>query len=247
MVFLLVACLLLPLFPFSMPFNLLLGWLKRPGVRFAVVLIAPQLGILALDHVAEPIPAWLPIWALASAAFYAIRLLSVRDLGMWAGFLATSALALVWHVAAHGAAPLELHVLAFGLSLPPALLMLLAGTLTRRFGAAYAGLHGGLARCLPRWSRLLVLVVLAAIATPVFPGFFILLGLVFEAGWSSAAGILFVWLIWSWAGTRLLQGFVFDACREVEIRDVRPAAVAAYSGVLVLFALAGLIVAGGVL
>ena len=125
--------------------------------------------------------------------------------------------------------------------------MLLAGTLTRRFGAAYAGLHGGLARCLPRWSRLLVLVVLAAIATPVFPGFFIVLGLLFDAGWRSALVVLFVWLIWSWAGTRLLHGFVFDACREVEIRDLRPAAVAAYSGVLVLFVLAGLVVAGGVL
>lgn len=245
-VFLLIACLLLPLFPFSMPFNALLAWLKRPGLRFAVVLGVPQLGVLALGYVPQPLPGWLTAWTLASAAFYAIRLLSVRDLGMWAGFLATSALALVWHVAADGAAPLELHLVAFGLSLPPALLMLLAGTLTRRFGAAYAGLHGGLARCLPRWSWLLVLVVLAAIATPVFPGFFILLGLVFDARWSSAAVVLFIWLIWSWAGTRLLQGFVFDACREVEIRDLRPAAVAAYSGVLVLFILAGLIVMGGV-
>ncbi|MBT9568183.1 MAG: hypothetical protein IV085_07775 [Thiobacillus sp.] len=247
MVVLLIASLLLPLFPFSIPFNLLLTWLTRPGLRFAVVLIAPQLGVLALNAMTTPTPAWLPAWALASAAFYAIRLLSVRDLGMWAGFLATSALALVWLFAASGAAPVELHLVALGLSLPAALLMLLAGTLTRRFGAAYGGLHGGLARCLPRWSRLLVLVVLAAIATPVFPGFFILLSLVFDAGWRAALVVLFVWLIWSWAGTRLLQGFVFDACREVEIRDLRPAAVAAYSGVLLVFVLAGLIVTGGVL
>ncbi|NDP47790.1 MAG: hypothetical protein GZ085_05230 [Sulfuriferula multivorans] len=247
MALLLIACLLLPLFPLSMPFNALLNWLKRPGIRFAVVLIAPQLGVLALDYVAQPIPDWLPVWALASAAFYAIRLLSVRDLGMWAGFLATSALALVWIFAAEGAAPLDLHLFAFGLSLPPALLMLLAGTLVRRFGAAYAGLHGGLGRCLPRWSRILIWVVLAAIATPVFPGFFIVLGLVFDARWPSAAAILFVWLIWSWAGTRLLQGFVFDICQQVEVRDLRPAAVAVYSGALALFLIAGLIVTGGVL
>ncbi len=245
MALLLIACLLLPLFPLSIPFNALLTGLKRPGLRFAIVLIAPQLGVLALDFYTAPIPAGLPVWALVSAAFYAIRLLSVRDLGMWAGFLASSALALVWRLGAEGAAPIEMHLAALGFSVPPALLMLLAGTLTRRFGAAYAGLHGGLARCLPLWSRMLILVVLAAIATPVFPGFFILLDLIFDSGWEAASAILFVWLIWSWAGTRLLQGFVFDPCRRVEIRDLRPAALAGYSGVLALFLIAGLVVAGG--
>ncbi|HEY9099376.1 MAG TPA: hypothetical protein VIN38_10935 [Thiobacillus sp.] len=247
MLLLLIACLLLPLFPLSMPFNALLGRLKRPGLRLAVVLITPQLGILVLNSAAQPIPEGFTTWALASAAFYAIRLLSVRDLAMWAGFLATSALALVWSFAAGGTAPVELHLIAFALSLPPALLMLLAGTLTRRFGAAYAGLHGGLARCLPKWSRLLILVVLAAIATPVFPGFFILLDLVFRADWPAASAILFVWLIWSWAGTRVLQGFVFEPCQRVEVRDVRPAAVAGYSILLTLFLIAGLGIAGGVL
>lgn len=246
MVALFAVSLLLPLFPFSIPFNLLLARLKPAWARFAVVLIVPQLGVLVLAYFSEPIPAWLPAWALASAAFYAIRLLTVRDLVMWAGFLATSALALVWRFAADGATPAALHLFALGLSLPSALLMLLAGTLIRRFGAAYGGLHGGLARCLPRWSLLLVFVVLAAIATPVFPGFFILLDLAFGAGWISAATILLIWLVWSWAGTRLLQGFVFDACRRVEVRDLRPAAVAAYAGVLLLFVVSGLVAMGGV-
>ena len=247
MLLMLTAGLLLPLFPLSTPFNALLGRLKRPGLRLVVVLLAPQLGILVLNSAAGPIPAGFAIWALASAAFYAVRLLSVRDLGMWAGFLASSALALVWCFAVNGMTPIELHWVAFGLSLPPALLMLLAGTLVRRFGAAYAGLQGGLARCLPKWSRMLILVVLAAIATPVFPGFFILLELVFEADWPMAVAVLFVWLTWSWAGTRVLQGFVFEPCRRVEVRDLRPTAVAGYSIVLALFLIAGLGVAGGVL
>ena len=247
MLLLLTAALLLPLFPLSTPFNVLLGRLKHPGFRFAVVLITPQLGILALGYAARPIPGWFALWALASAVFYAIRLLSVRDLGMWAGFLATSALALVWCFAVDGMAPIELHLFAFGLSLPPALLMLLAGTLVRRFGAAYAGLHGGLAGCLPKWSRMLILVVLAAIATPVFPGFFIMLDLVFNVDWPLAVAILFVWLIWSWAGTRVLQGFVFGSCPRVDVHDLRPAAVTGYSLVLALFLIVGLGVAGGVL
>lgn len=242
---LLAAALLLPLFPFSVPFNLVLAWLKPAWGRFAVVLAMPQLGVLLLDYAAGPIPDWLLAWALASSAFYAFRLLSVRDLGMWAGFLATSSLAFVWHFAAHGVAPVELHLLALALSLPAALLMLLAGTLVRRFGAAYGGLHGGLARCLPRWSLVLVIVVLAAIATPVFPGFFVLLELVFNMGWASALVVLVVWLLWSWAGTRLLQSFVFDACRRVDIRDLRPAAVAAYASVLAAFLMAGLVAMGG--
>lgn len=241
---LLFVSILLPIFPFSIAFSVALAWLRPPWARFAIVLLVPQCGVFLLGYVSEPLPDWLPLWATASSAFYAFRMLTVRDLGMWAGFLATSALALVWRFAALGAPLPELHLMAFFLGLPAALLTLLAGTLERRFGAAYGGLHGGLARCLPRWSMLFVLVVLAAIATPIFPGFFILLDLVFSLGWLAASAILLIWLVWSWAGTQLLHGFVFDACRRVDVRDLRPAAVAAYGAALALFVIAGVVAMG---
>ena len=52
--------------------------------------------------------------------------------------------------------------------------------LERRFGAAYTGLYGGLARTIPRFSGVFVTVVVAAIATPLFPTFFIMLDMVVD-------------------------------------------------------------------
>ena len=67
------------------------------------------------------------------------------------------------------------HLYALGFSAPLVLLALLSAGLEKRFGAAYTDLYGGLAQSIPRFSGVLVVVILAAIATPLFPGFFILL------------------------------------------------------------------------
>jgi NADH:ubiquinone oxidoreductase subunit 4 (subunit M) len=171
-----------------------------------------------------------------------LRLLTCRDLGRAAGYLATSATALTWGLAGSGE---QLALFAFWMSLPAALTTLLDGMLVRRFGAAYAGLCPGLGGALPRYAALLVVTLLAAVATPPFPGFFALLGLLHGLNGLSAIVVLVIWLVWAWAAVRLLQGFVAGTCREGGIDDLRPGSVMAWIGVLVVFAGAGFYFTGG--
>ena len=242
---LLIVALFLPLFPLSVVFNGLLARLHGPAARCALLLAWPHLGVALLQLAPQPVPKFLVPWALASAGFYALRLLTVRDMGQWAGFFATSALALTWALAAGGAGWMDLHVFAFWFSLPSALMALLARPLARRFGAAYAGLQGGLVGSLPRLSGVLAVTVLAAVATPPFPGFFALLQLLRALDWSGAMGVLAIWLVWGWAATRLLQGFIFGAERAVPPGDIGRASTLAYASALAGFAIAGLYLTGG--
>src|SRR5512143_936867 len=121
MTLLLIASLFLPLFPLSVVLNGALAKLNHPAARGALLLVWPQLGVALLQlapHAAPP--AFVP-WALLTSGLYALRLLTVRDMGRWAGFLATSGLALTWALAAAGADITDLHRFARWFSLPPAL------------------------------------------------------------------------------------------------------------------------------
>ena len=245
MTLLLIAALFLPLFPLSIVLNGMLAQLHRPFVRCALLILWPQFGVELLQAAPQAVPWYFVPWALLTSGIYALRLLTVRDMGRWAGFLAASGLAFTWAMAAGGADALGLHLFALWFSLPPALMMLLADPLTRRLGAAYAGLRGGLIGCLPRLSGVLAVTVLAAVATPPFPGFFALLHLLHTLDWTGAVGGLTIWLIWGWAATRLLQGFIFGANPIRSIADIGRAATLAYTGVLGAFVAAGLYLTGG--
>lgn len=247
MLLILAAALFLPLFPFSTVLNAVLAKLTHPVVRFALLLVWPQIGVLLLDQAQVTIPQWLVAWALLSAAFYAVRLLTCRDLGRYAGYLASSSLALTWALAASGAGTTALAMFAFWLSLPAALMVLLAGALTRRFGAAYAGLNPGLGNLVPRLSGLLVVTTLAAIATPPFPGFFALLDLLSRLGGLSVVAVLAIWLVWGWAATRLLQGFIAGECRHHVIADLPQRSTVIWSGLFIAMIGAGLYLNGGIL
>lgn len=243
---LVIAALFLPLFPASVVLNAALARLRDPIARAALLLVWPQLGVALLQVAPEDLPSYLLPWGLATSGFYALRLLTVRDMGRWAGFLATSALALAW-VLADGTDAATLHAFVLCFSLPAALMALLARPLSRRFGAAYAGLQGGLLGGLPRLSGVLALSVLAAVATPPFPGFFALLHVLHALDWAAAAGVLVIWLIWGWAATRLLQGFLFGPGQSVSPLDIGRASTLAYAGALGGLALAGLVLTGGAL
>jgi hypothetical protein len=167
-----VAALFLPLYPLSIVHNALFMRLRSPLARAVLLLLWPQIGVSLLPYAPTEIPQAMVIWAVASAAFYAVRLLTVRDLGLWSAMLACSALGLGWGLAANGASELDLRLFALWFSVPAAVLSLVGGHLARRFGAAYAGLYGGLANTHPRLSGVLVIGMLAAVATPLFPGFF---------------------------------------------------------------------------
>ncbi|MBD3670239.1 MAG: hypothetical protein HUJ29_05640 [Gammaproteobacteria bacterium] len=207
----LVAAVFLPLFPFSMLFNALHSGLRPPILRALLLLLWPQVGLLIIDHNGLTPPGWLLAWAVLSSLLYALRALALREVGMWIGFLATSSWALIWLMLDQGLGAERLARVALGISVPLVMLSILAAGLERRFGAAYLGLYGGLAQSMPRFAIMLVLVVLAVIATPLFPGFFAMLSMMIATMPSApllAVAIGVIWLLWSWAGARLLQGLI---------------------------------------
>jgi NADH:ubiquinone oxidoreductase subunit 4 (subunit M) len=243
---LLLIAFFLPLYPFSIVLNAVLAQVRHPVARCLLLLIWPQLGLLALYYAPDTlVPNWVEPWALLTSGFYALRLLTARDLDRYAGYLATSSFALTWGLLAHGSQPVDAAWFAFWLSLPVALLALLAGALTRRFGAAYAGLCPGLGSVLPRLSGILVLTTLTAIATPPSPGFFALLDLLKQLDGGAQISLLAIWLTWAWAATQLFQGIVTGSCEPTDARDIAKGHTQLWAATLIAFVVAGLYFTGG--
>ena len=235
---LLPAALFLPLFPLSMVFNAMLERLTRPLLRAALLLLWPLPGVYLLLSSSPP-PHWLTLWAALSALLYALRLPAMRDMGVWVGYLATSAWSLQWLGAAEAA-----YGSVLGFAAPLALLALLIPPLEARLGAAYTFLRGGLAAAAPRLAGVLVFCVLAAVATPVFPAFFGMLRVLLAAPAPAALLVLGVWLLWSWAAARLLHGLIVgppieDAKAMRAVPDLGRAAAWGYALPLAALAAAG--------
>jgi NADH:ubiquinone oxidoreductase subunit 4 (subunit M) len=242
----LLAGIFLPLFPLSMLFNLLYARVRNPVLRGLLLLVWPQIGLtiifaFGLTHF-EPGPNWVLAWALLTSLLYALRALALREVGLWTSFVATSSWALLWISIGNGAESFRLQTLCLGISAPLVLMALLGAGLERRFGAAYLGLYGGLAQSIPRFSAVLVVVVLAIVATPVFPAFFAMLSMIIKTTPVSpfiASGVGLVWLLWSWAGARLLQGLIVGPKRHT-VADLSAATLWLYIAVLVGLAFTGM-------
>lgn len=218
---LILAGVFLPLFPFSMLFSALFARLDHPVARVLLIVLWPQIGVLLLSQAGLPLNSSVFVgWALATFLLYALRLLSVRDLFQWSGMLMISATSLAWLLASTNSERLLLQQFVFWLTVAPAFLVILAYALNARFGAAYAGLNTGLARRLPKLSALMVFSVFAAMALPIFPAFFSLLGLMVQSPVDWGLWVLVGWLLWSWAGTRLLNGFVFGPATHTTADDL---------------------------
>lgn len=206
-----LAGLFLPLFPLSMPFNVLYTRFRTPFLRSLILLLWPQIGLAIVSAYDITVPAWVPAWSLATSLLYALRALVLREVGLWTSFVGTSAWALLWILLGNGITLLQLQLYALAVSVPLVLMTLLTAGLERRFGAAYLGLYGGLAESIPRFTWILVAVVLAIVATPLFPTFFAMLSMILRAIPTApfvAIGVGAVWMLWSWAGARLLQGLL---------------------------------------
>ena len=238
---LLLAGLFLPLFPLSMPFNMLYVRLRSSLTRALLLLAWPQIGLAIIGYYDVVAPGWMIAWGLATSLLYALRALALRDVGLWTSFVATSAWALLWILHDNGATLPQLQLYGLGISVPLLLMALLSAGLESRFGAAYLGLYGGLAQSIPRFAGVLVMVVLAIVATPLFPTFFAMLSMIVKALPASpfeAAGIAGVWLLWSWAGARLIQGLIIGPVR-MTAPDLSQATVWLFVTVL-----SGLMIAG---
>ncbi len=235
--------LFLPLFPFSVVLDRLLAVLAHPLPRVVLILGWPHAGILLAAQLDGPPPAWLAWWSVTTGLVYGFRMLTMRDLNRWVSFLGTSQWTLLWVELIAGVDATTLHTHALAFSLPLALASLECTALDRRFGAAYSHVYGGLASVLPRLSAVFAVTVLAAVATPLWAGFLVLLHILLAAPstWAMAT-VLLSSLLWSWAGVRVLQGLLVGPVEDGEpVNDLsRSVTVAA------LFALAALM-AGGLL
>ncbi|NNJ90799.1 MAG: hypothetical protein HKP55_03905 [Gammaproteobacteria bacterium] len=211
---LLLIAIFLPLFPLSMFFNSLYARLKHPLLRMVLLLGWPLTGIYLYGILQPEVPDWMVSWVLATAVFYAFRLLAMREVGIWSGYFATSAWACLWLPLMYADSDTTLYVFWFGI--PLLLLVLLVGGLEKRYGAAYTELYGGLAQTIPRFSGVFVVTVLALVATPVFPAFLGMLNILVASQPLVAMTLVVLWVIWSWAGMRLIQGMIVgDPSTEV--------------------------------
>ena len=235
----------LPLFPFSVIFNALFERFTQPLTRSLLLLVWPMVGVYFVQGSGGMIPGWVVIWALATAILYAFRLLAVKDMGLWIGFLATSVWSLQWVAMDAGINGDLLYHSVLGFSIPLVVLVLIAKHIEFRFGAAYADLYGGLAVTTPRLSGVLVFSVLAATATPVFPAFFTMLQTIVSTTPGAMVFILLVWLLWSWASARLLHGLIVGPVVGEKIQDIGMALTWLYAILLVVLAFIGIYLTGG--
>lgn len=239
---LLAAALFLPLFPLSMLFSILFEGLRHFILRAAVLLAWPQIGVWLLHGTTESVPSWITTLALVTSLLYGFRALVLRELVHWISFLAVSSWTLLWAISHSMDDYQSVALLALGGSLPLVILTGLGGHLQKRFGASYSGLYNGLGQTMPRFSGVLVFTVLAVVATPVFPGFVVMMAAFLEATQVTLTGTILlclIWMVWAWAGARLIQGFVIGTSEADEVEDLPVAAVWVY-----VLLLAGLAVFG---
>jgi len=245
-----LAGLFLPVFPLSMVFNALFARVRNGTLRAVLLLVWPQIGLGLVLAAPRPVPAWLLVLALFTAALYAFRAIGLREVGQWVGYLATSGWVLLWVALANRASPELLHLYALAFSVPLVLVALLGARLEEHFGAAYTGLYGGLAQLVPRTAGVLVCVVLAAVAAPLSPSFFAMLATVVAmtpaSPWAALA-LVGIWLLWSWAGVRLLQGLVVGPADGLQAPDLGLLSTWVYAAVLVVMLGGGFYLAGGAL
>ncbi|MDR9499035.1 MAG: hypothetical protein RI556_07655 [Hydrogenovibrio sp.] len=241
-----IVAVFLPLFPMSMLFNALMAKVRPLIFRLALLILWPQIGLGILLISGVEVPSWVPIWAGFTAIFYAFRLTVIREMCVWISFLATSSWALLWLFISGDLSSHAIQV-ALALSLPFVLLSLLANVLIQRYGAAYTGLLGGLAQNMPRFSGTLVFTVLAATATPVFPGFFVVMKAIASTGLSLMVMVGFTWLLWSWSAARLIQGTIVGKNPDNEQSDISLQVSWLYTFALTFLAIGGIVYIGGLL
>lgn len=245
-----IAGLFLPLFPLSTAFNVIFTRVRNPALRSLLLLAWPQVGLSVALTAHRPVPDWMVLLALLTSVLYAFRAIALREVGQWTGYLATSGWALLWVGISHHTSVELIRLYAFGISAPLVLLTLLGARLEAHFGAAYTGLYGGLAQTLPRTAGMLVCVVLAAVAAPLSPSFFAMLATVIAAtptAPAAALAVTVVWLLWSWAGVRLLQGLIVGPAEAHEAQDLGLASTWAYAAALMALLGTGFYLAGGAL
>ncbi len=213
-----LVSLFLPLFPATIIFNSIFMRIKNPILRSGLLIFWPLFGIYLFQKFNLKQDDWIYILIFFTAMFYGFRMLSMRELGIWTGYMSTSLWALLWIPLLENSNYIFFYSLWF--SLPLVIMVFVVHHLEKSFGAAFTEINGGLAQTMPRLSGVFVVVVLALIATPIFPNFFIVLDFILKSTALGAFTICIVWAIWGWAGMRLIQGIIVGKSKLNEVQDI---------------------------
>jgi len=240
----------LPLFPFSMVFNAILDNTKQLQWRVLIFLVWPLCGVLLVRINQVTIPDWVLPLAIFTSFLYALRMLTLREVNQWGGFLAISLWSLIWLPMLKDTSTVLLLIYALSMTMPLVLLLFLCVGLEKRFGAAYTGLDWGLVRTIPNFAVVFVTVLTASIATPLFPSFFIMFEMVVESSAATpwvAVSLLLIWLLWSWAGTRVIQGLIVGRACDCKVDDMDARTISGYGVVLLVLLVSGIYLSGVIL
>lgn len=244
---LIVSTLFLPLFPLSMLFTSLFEKLSNTWARIGLLVVWPQIGLLCICNSDLAAPDCAVYLGLGTSLLYGFRALVLRDLSHWVSFIAVSSWALLWGASCVSDDYATLALAALGSSIPMGLLLVLGDRLIKQFGAAYTGLYNGLGHAMPRLSGLLVFSILAVIATPVFPGFVLIMAAFLhtvEISFAATISLCLIWMSWAWAGARLIQGFVIGEGPSEKVEDIPSSVSWGYTALLSSLVIFGILMIG---
>ena len=237
---LVVAGLLLPLFPLHSVYVAALTKLPRLGV-FAFSAVLPLAGVFGLTMLSTIPPSIRPVvsaLALCGAIYASLKAVAQKNaphLIAYAGLAFYSIL--WWQIASVGSVTHEAVIYTIAVVLVIGGIRLAWDRLEVRYGSLPMNRIGGLARPMPKFGLCLALLVMAAVGLPPFGLVFSFIGLMFGSP-VVTDGTFIVLLTWfgaSWYLFKLMQQLLFGPHREdLRYDDLKAAEIAAFAGVLLL-------------
>lgn len=241
---LLVAALLLPLFPLH---GVYVGALTRLPRALVVVLslFMPIAGTCTLTVLAPALPTsilpGLAVLALMGAVYASIKAFIQKSVSHLIAYSGVAFYAILWwHIANLGSVTHDAVVYAGAVVLVTGGMLLAWDRLRIRYGDLPLNRIGGLARPMPRFGLCLALLVMAAVGLPPFGLAFSYIGLLLSSP-AMSGGLVIVLLTWLGASRylfKLMQRLLFGPHRtDLRYDDLRPPEIAAFALVLLLLVL----------
>ena len=245
----LIAGLLLPLFPFHVVYVKALTRAPR-GLTVALSILLPALGVggaaVLIPKLPPPALSAVGVLAAVGAVWGSIKALAqvrVSQLLAHAGLALYSVL--WWHLAQVG--KLTPHSMLYASAVTLALGGLTFGwdRVRVRHGDLDLNQIGGLFRPMPRFALCMALLVMAVVGLPPFALFFGYLAMLFSPSTTMSAGLVAViaaWFAASWYMFGLMKRLLFGPHRtDLRYEDLGPAEIGAFVVVIALLILLGVV------
>ena len=243
----LVAGLLLPLFPFHVVYVTALTRAPR-GLTVALSILLPALGVggaaVLIPKLPPPALSAVSVLAAVGAVWGSLKALTqvrVPQLLAHAGLALYSVL--WWHLAQGGKLTHPSMVYALAVTLALGGLTFGWDRLRVRYGDLDLNHIGGLFKPMPRFALCMALLVMAVAGLPPFALFFGYLAMLLAPSTTMSAGLVAViaaWFAASWYMFGLMKRLLFGPHRtDLRYEDLGPAEIAAFVAVIALLILLG--------